>query len=306
MGVIELILTGVGLSMDAFAVAVCKGLGMRRVNWGHALIIALFFGGFQALMPLVGWAVGGLFSGYISAVDHWIAFGLLAFIGGKMLWDAFHEDDASCACGRDCDRCPKRNTPACDDPDAALSLDASASAASAAATTSPASAAASSVPTAATPAPASTAAAPVSAAPAASLPAPAAPAASAPAAAAASASAAPAASVPAPVAPAASASPTPAAPGSTVPSEPLDYRELIMLAVATSIDALAVGITFAFLGVNIWLAVAVIGVTTFILSFAGVVLGNQFGARFEKPATIAGGVVLIFLGIKILAEHLLG
>lgn len=306
MGVVELILTGVGLSMDAFAVAVCKGLGMRRVNWGHAFIIALFFGGFQALMPLVGWTVGGLFSGYITAVDHWIAFGLLAFIGGKMLWDAFHEDDASCACGRDCDRCPKRNTPACDDPDAALSLDASASAASAAATTSPASAAASSVPTAATPAPASTAAAPVSAAPAASLPAPVAPAASAPAAAAASASAAPAASVPAPVAPAASASPTPAAPGSTVPSEPLDYRELIMLAVATSIDALAVGITFAFLGVNIWLAVAVIGVTTFILSFAGVVLGNQFGARFEKPATIAGGVVLIFLGIKILAEHLLG
>lgn len=314
MGVIELILTGVGLSMDAFAVAVCKGLGMRRVNWGHAFIIALFFGGFQALMPLVGWAVGGLFSGYITAVDHWIAFGLLAFIGGKMLWDAFHEDDASCACGRDCDRCPKRNTPACDDPDAALSLDASASAASAVASASPASATASSVPTAATPAPASTAAAPVaaapaasaSAAPAASVPAPvapaasapAAPAASAPAAAAASASAAPAASVPAPVAPAAS--------GSTVPSEPLDYRELIMLAVATSIDALAVGITFAFLGVNIWLAVAVIGVTTFILSFAGVVLGNQFGARFEKPATIAGGAVLIFLGTKILVEHLLG
>lgn len=211
MGVIELVLTGVGLSMDAFAVAVCKGLGMRRVNWGHALVIALFFGGFQALMPLIGWAVGSLFSGYITAVDHWIAFGLLAFIGGKMLWDAFHEGDAgSCACGRDCASCPKRDTPSCDDPDAA----------------------------------------------------------------------------------AASGAPA------------LDYRELTMLAVATSIDALAVGITFAFLGVNIWLAIAIIGVTTFALSFAGVAIGNQFGARFEKPATIAGGIVLILLGAKILLEHL--
>lgn len=213
MGVIELFLTGVGLSMDAFAVAVCKGLGMRRVRWSHAFVIALFFGGFQALMPLVGWAVGSLFSSYITAVDHWIAFGLLAFIGGKMLWDAFHDDDgASCACGRDCARCPKRNTDACDDPDAAAAA--------------------------------------------------------------------------------------PAAPA-------LDYRELTMLAVATSIDALAVGITFAFLGVNIWLAIAVIGVTTFALSFAGVAIGNQFGARFERPATIAGGIVLILLGAKILAEHLL-
>ncbi|MEC4183714.1 manganese efflux pump MntP family protein [Adlercreutzia sp. R21] len=210
MGIIELILTGVGLSMDAFAVAVCKGLGMRRVQWGQALVIALFFGGFQALMPLVGWAAGSLFSSSIKAVDHWIAFGLLAFIGGKMLWDAFHEDGAgSCACGRDCASCPKRNTPACDDPVAA---------------------------------------------------------------------------------------------GTVAP--PLDYRELTMMAVATSIDALAVGITFAFLGVNIWLAVAIIGVTTFALSFAGVAIGNQFGARFEKPATIAGGLVLILLGTKILLEHL--
>lgn len=214
MGVIELFLIGAGLSMDAFAVAVCKGLGMRRVNWRHVLVIALFFGGFQALMPLIGWTVGSLFASSIAAVDHWIAFGLLVFIGGKMLWDAFHEDAEGdvCACGRNCASCPKYRTSACERPDAA-------------------------VPQA---------------------------------------------------------------------REALDYRELVMLAVATSIDALAVGVTFAFLGVSIWLAAAVIGVTTFALSFVGVAVGNHFGARFERPATIAGGVVLIFLGVKILIEHLFG
>lgn len=215
MGVIELFLIGAGLSMDAFAVAVCKGLGMRRVNWRHVLVIALFFGGFQAFMPLIGWTVGSLFASSIAAVDHWIAFGLLVFIGGKMLWDAFHESDDSavaCACGRDCASCPKYRTSACERPDASVSQ----------------------------------------------------------------------------------------------VREALDYRELVMLAVATSIDALAVGVTFAFLGVNIWLAVAVIGVTTFALSFVGVAVGNHFGARFERPATIAGGVVLIFLGVKILIEHLCG
>lgn len=86
----------------------------------------------------------------------------------------------------------------------------------------------------------------------------------------------------------------------------LDYRELVMLAIATSIDALAVGITFAFLGVNIWVAITIIGVTTFVLSLVGVVVGNQFGSRFEKPATIAGGIVLILIGLKILIEHLAG
>ena len=96
MGFIELFLTGVGLSMDAFAVAICKGLGMRKIRWRDALVIALFFGGFQALMPLIGWAAGSLFASTITAVDHWIAFGLLAFIGGKMLWDAFHEEDSPC------------------------------------------------------------------------------------------------------------------------------------------------------------------------------------------------------------------
>ncbi|MEE0706896.1 MAG: manganese efflux pump MntP family protein [Adlercreutzia sp.] len=185
MGFVELVLMGVGLSMDAFAVAVCKGLCMPKVRWGQAVVIALFFGGFQALMPLVGWAVGSLFSSYITAIDHWIAFGLLAFIGAKMLWDAFHEEDEEVVC-----------------------------------------------------------------------------------------------------------------------KTRLDLRELTLLAVATSIDALAVGITFAFLGVNILAAIAVIGVTTFVLSLVGVVVGNAFGSRFEKPATIAGGIVLILIGLKILLEHL--
>ena len=199
MGFVELLLVGVGLSMDAFAVSVCKGLGMRAINYRHALVIALFFGGFQALMPLLGWALGSQFASFVTPVDHWIAFVLLACIGGKMLWDAFHED------GREEER-PAQG--ACDG-------------------------------------------------------------------------------------------------RCEVAGERLDLRELVMLAVATSIDALAVGITFAFLEINIWLAVGVIGVTTFVLSFAGVVIGNRFGARYERGASIVGGVVLIAIGLKILVEHLL-
>lgn len=188
MGFVETFLIGVGLSADAFAVAVCKGLGMRKINWAHAAVIALFFGGFQALMPLLGWALGTQFASFITPIDHWIAFALLAFIGGKMLKDAFGEEGG-------CDECAQ--------------------------------------------------------------------------------------------------------------AEPkLDLKELTMMAVATSIDALAVGITFAFLGVNIWFAIAIIGVTTFVLSFVGVAIGNQFGSRFEKPATIAGGIILILIGLKILVEGL--
>lgn len=188
MGFIELFVIGVGLSMDAFAVAVCKGLGMKMVNWRHAFVIALMFGGFQGLMPLIGWALGSQLTSLIEPVDHWIAFILLVFIGGKMLWDAFRGDDGCETCG-----CAE---------------------------------------------------------------------------------------------------------------EKLDMRELLMMAVATSIDALAVGVTFAFLGVNVMAAVVVIGVTTFALSFVGVVVGNRFGARLEKPATVAGGVVLVLIGLKILLEHL--
>lgn len=185
MGFLELLFTGVGLSMDAFAVAVCKGLCMPKVRWGQAFVIALFFGGFQALMPLIGWAAGSLFASSIVSIDHWVAFGLLALIGAKMLWDAFHEEAEKAEC-----------------------------------------------------------------------------------------------------------------------KTKLDLRELTLLAIATSIDALAVGITFAFLGVNIWVAIAIIGLTTFALSLIGVVIGNQFGSRFEKLATITGGIVLILIGLKILAEHL--
>lgn len=187
MGFVELLLIGVGLSMDAFAVAICKGLGMSRLNMKQAAVIALFFGAFQAIMPLIGWAAGSWLADLITPIDHWVAFALLAFVGGKMLWDAFHEEDG-------------------ENPD---QMDAK-----------------------------------------------------------------------------------------------LDLRELLMLAIATSIDALAVGITFAFLQTDIVPSVAIIGCTTFVISFAGVAVGHFFGARFEKPATIVGGVVLILIGLKILLEHL--
>lgn len=188
MGFVELFLIAVGLSMDAFAVSVCKGLCMKRLNVGQAAVIALFFGGFQALMPLVGWVLGTQFERFITPVDHWIAFGLLALIGSKMLWDAFHED------GEEGMACPADGK--------------------------------------------------------------------------------------------------------------LDMRELTMLAIATSIDALAVGITFAFLRVDIVMSVGLIGLTTFVLSLFGVAVGHRFGARYERPATIVGGIVLILIGLKILLEHL--
>lgn len=187
MGFIELVLIAIGLSMDAFAVSICKGLGMKKLNIAQALVIALFFGGFQALMPLLGWLLGVQFQHYIVNIDHWIAFALLALIGGKMLWDAFHSND----------------DPSCAAKDSKLAI-----------------------------------------------------------------------------------------------------GELLMLAIATSIDALAVGITFAFLQVEIIPAITLIGVITFVIAFFGVMIGNRFGARYEKPATIIGGVVLILIGCKILLEHL--
>ena len=189
MGIIELLLTGVGLAMDAFAVAVCKGLSMKKINYGHAFMIALFFGVFQAMMPFLGWALGTQFKDYIVSVDHWIAFVLLAIIGGKMLKEAFESG--------------KEDEEKADDDGGKL-----------------------------------------------------------------------------------------------------NYKELFLLAIATSIDALAVGVTFAFLNVNIYLAIAIIGVVTFLLSFVGVVIGNIFGSKFEKGAQIAGGVILIGIGLKILLEHL--
>ena len=188
MGFAELFFIGVGLSMDAFAVSVCKGLNMRdKINYKHAFIIALFFGGFQALMPAIGYFLGRNFEKYITAFDHWIAFGLLAFIGIKMIIDAIKEWH-------------------CED--------------------------------------------------------------------------------------------------KAEDSDRLDIKELFMLAVATSIDALAVGITFAFLQVSIGAAVSIIGVTTFVLSIIGGVIGNKFGSKYKSKAELAGGIILVLIGLKILLEHL--
>ena len=177
---------GVGLSADAFSVSVCKGLNMRKLNVGHAYVIALFFGGFQAAMPLLGYLLGTSFSSYIESFDHWIAFALLAFIGGKMVIEAVREKD----------------------------------------------------------------------------------------------------------------------PGEAEKTDSIKLGELTVLAVATSIDALAVGITFAFLQANIFFAVLIIGITTFALSLGGVLLGNRFGAKYKNKAEIAGGIILILIGVKILLEHL--
>lgn len=175
--------------MDAFAVALCKGLNMRKINYKHGAVIALFFGGFQAAMPLIGWAVGIRFEEYVTSIDHWIAFILLAIIGGKMVYEAISDKDSE------------------DD-------------------------------------------------------------------------------------------------YTSCKTDKLDLKELAIMAVATSIDALAVGISFAFLNINIVPAVTLIGITTFILSFAGVIIGNNFGLKFKEKAEIAGGVILIFIGLKILLEHL--
>ena len=185
MGLIELMLLAVGLSMDAFSVSICKGLGMGRVDWRTALVLALAFGGFQAGMPVLGWALGSQFLWLIEPVDHWIAFGLLAFIGGNMIREALEEDS--------------------EEPDASASV---------------------------------------------------------------------------------------------------SLREVLVLAVATSIDALTIGIAFASLSVNIVLSVTLIGVTTFALSLVGVMVGCQFGMRYRRPSQIAGGVILILIGLKVLLEHL--
>lgn len=183
-----LLLMGVGLAMDAFAVSICKGLSMRKVNKKQCLVIGLFFGGFQALMPFIGWVLGSQFEQYITSIDHWIAFILLGFIGGKMVVEAIREKDEAVEVGKM-------------DP-------------------------------------------------------------------------------------------------------PLDLKEMLILAIATSIDALAVGITFAFLQVPIVEAISIIGITTFVISVIGVYVGNFFGNRYKKKAELAGGMILILIGLKILLEHL--
>ena len=183
MGLPELFILAVGLSMDAFAVSVCKGLAMPKITLRRTFIVGAWFGGFQALMPAVGYVLGVQFRDKITAVDHWIAFLLLGVIGANMIKEALSGE--------------------CENE-----------------------------------------------------------------------------------------------------SDSLDVRTMFLLAVATSIDALAVGITFAFLKVHIIAAVSFIGVTTFAISAAGVKIGNVFGTKYKSKAELAGGIILILLGIKILLEHL--
>ncbi len=183
MSLIELFLIAVGLSMDAFAVSICKGLSMQKMNGKNAFIIGLYFGGFQALMPLLGYLLGSRFQNTITAYDHWIAFLLLALIGGSMIKESFGKQEE------------------CLDPS-------------------------------------------------------------------------------------------------------VTFSDMVILAVATSIDALAVGVTFAFLKVQIAYAVSFIGIITFALSIVGVKVGTIFGMKYKSKAELAGGLILILMGLKILIEHL--
>ena len=183
MGIVELFLIAVGLSMDAFAVAVCKGLAMKKCTWTKAGIVGLYFGVFQAGMPLIGYVLGVQFKDFITSIDHWIAFILLGIIGFNMVKESLEQDTESC--------------------------DAS-----------------------------------------------------------------------------------------------VDVRTMLLLAIATSIDALAVGVTFAFLEVRIFPAIAFIGCTTFFISVIGVKVGTAFGARYKSRAERTGGIILILIGFKILMEHL--
>ena len=182
MSFVELFLIAVGLSMDAFAVSVCKGLSVNKLEKKHALLAGAYFGGFQCLMPIIGYLLGARFESLITSIDHWIAFGLLLIIGGNMIKESFGEAE-------------KLN-------------------------------------------------------------------------------------------------------------DDFGVKTMILLAVATSIDALAVGITFAFLQVHIVPAAVMIGVITFALSAVGIYVGNRFGARYKAKAELAGGIILILIGTKILFEHL--
>ena len=183
MGIIELILLSIGLGMDAFAVSVCKGISMKKMNWKKACIIGLYFGGFQAIMPVIGYFFGSSFESIITNIDHWIAFILLAIIGAKMIQEAFQKEEEEY-------------------------------------------------------------------------------------------------------------------------NEDISVKTMIVLSIATSIDALAVGITFAFLKVNLLLAITLIGTITFILSVIGTKIGNRFGDKYKSKAELAGGIILIIIGLKILLEHL--
>ena len=183
MEIYEILLIGIGLAMDAFAVSICKCLSMKKMNWKNAVIIALYFGVFQALMPLIGYFLGMTFESIVTTFDHWVAFALLTLIGGGMIKESFDDED------------DKKN-------------------------------------------------------------------------------------------------------------DRVDFKTMVVLAIATSIDALAVGITFAFFDVNIVLAVSIIGIITFIISVLGVKIGNRFGDKYQNKAQLMGGIILVLLGFKILLEHL--
>lgn len=183
MGITELIILAVGLSMDAFAVSICKGLSVRKLEIKHMALAGIWFGGFQALMPLIGYLLGSTFASYVQKFDHWIALILLAFIGLSMIKEAFGEDEEEVG-------------------------------------------------------------------------------------------------------------------------DSFGAKTMFLMAVATSIDALAVGVTFAFLNVNVTFAVFTIGITTFIFSAAGIKIGNVFGLRFKSKAELAGGAILLLLGLKIFVEHM--
>ena len=182
MNLFDLFVIAVGLSMDAFAVSVCKGLAVPKIGKRHVMTVGMYFGGFQALMPLIGWLLGRQFEELIKSIDHWIAFGLLVLIGANMIRESFGKDEEV--------------------------------------------------------------------------------------------------------------------------NDSFSFKTMLPLAIATSIDALAVGVTFAFLEVQIVPAILLIGVTTFAISAAGVKIGNVFGAKYKSKAELAGGIILILLGIKILIEHL--
>ena len=190
MSLFSLFIIAVGLSMDAFAVAICKGLAMQKITFKKASIVGLWFGGFQGLMPLIGYILGSQFEQYITSIDHWIAFVLLGLIGGSMIKEALENNG--------CDECGCAN-------------------------------------------------------------------------------------------------------GN---NSSLTAKAMFPLAVATSIDALAVGVTFAFLKVNIVPAVSFIGIITFVFSAFGVKIGNVFGEKYKSKAELAGGIILIAMGCKILLEHL--
>lgn len=182
MGIIEIFLISIGLAMDAFAVSICKGLSMKKLNIRKMIIVGLYFGVFQAVMPLIGFFLGKGFESFVTSIDHWIAFILLLFIGANMIKEAFGDYEEA--------------------------------------------------------------------------------------------------------------------------NDDTSFKVMVILAIATSIDALAVGITFAFLKVNIMLAVFLIGIITFGISALGVIIGNKFGNKFEKRAKLFGGAILILMGTKILIEHL--